>query len=382
MQQAVDAAQIHERAVAGDVLHHAAHDLSLGHRFQHGLPLRRHLLVQNRAPADHHVAALAIHLQHADGEFAVFPFVQVAHRMQIGLRRRQKCAHADVHHQAALDVIHDFSGDVGLVAVGLFNLGPGAAPLHALVGQQHHPFLAIAGALDFHRLPDHQRERPIQFREFLRGNQPFGLAAQIHDHAQIGDRHDLARFDFAFRRRLMRRGVLLHELFHLRVRFRRRLAGIQRGFHHFAHVGMFDGGSAIRRGHRLRRSHGNGGRLGGQAVQQRQLVLALELRQAGCCGLCVCGLFRRRCGGGCGLSGGNLRAGVFVVGKHLTASSEVLPCSQQETLGLSSESRGGARKEVRLPTQGPHRGDDTRALWPVSMKAGEPEVVIRNLLDS
>src|ERR1700688_2453927 len=46
-----------------------------------------------------------------------------------------------------------------------------------------------------------------------------------------------------------------------------------------------------------------------------------------------------------------------------------LPCSQLQTLGLPSESRGGARKEARLPTQVPHRGDDTRALWPVSMKA-------------
>jgi len=27
-------------------------------------------------------------------------------------------------------------------------------------------------------------------------------------------------------------------------------------------------------------------------------------------------------------------------------------------------------KEARLPTQVPHRGDDTRALWLVSMKAG------------
>ena len=25
---------------------------------------------------------------------------------------------------------------------------------------------------------------------------------------------------------------------------------------------------------------------------------------------------------------------------------------------------------MRLPTQGPHGGDDTRAPWPVSMKAG------------
>src|ERR1700694_2815231 len=28
----------------------------------------------------------------------------------------------------------------------------------------------------------------------------------------------------------------------------------------------------------------------------------------------------------------------------------------------------GARKEMRHPTQGPHRGDDTRASWPVSIK--------------
>ncbi len=103
MQQPVDAAQVHERAVAGNILDHALHDLALGHVVQHGLPLRGNLLVQNRAAAHHNVPALAIHLQHANGQFAVLPIVQVAHRMQIGLRGRQKRAHADVHHQAALD---------------------------------------------------------------------------------------------------------------------------------------------------------------------------------------------------------------------------------------------------------------------------------------
>ena len=204
-----------------------------------------------------------------------------------------------------------------LVAVSLFNLAPGAPPLHALVRQQHHPFLAIARALDFDRLPDHQRERPVQFREFLRGNQPLGLAAQIHNHAQIGDRHDLARFDLAFRRRLMRHGVLLHELFHLRVRFRRRLAGIHGGFHHFAHVGMFDGGSAIGRGHGFRGSHGNNGRLRGRRCDSGKWFLRLNRGRRCLLGFYICGLFRRRCRGGCGLSGGKLRAGVFIVGKHL-----------------------------------------------------------------
>ena len=254
--------------------------------------------------------------------------------------------------------------------VGLFNLAPRAPPLHALVRQQHHSFLAIARALDFDRLPDHQRERPVQFREFLRGNQPLGLAAQIHDHAQIGDRHDLARFDLAFRRRLMRHGVLLHELFHLRVRFRGRLAGIRGGFHRFAHVGMFDGGSAIRRGHRLRRSHGNNGRLRGRRVQQRQWVLALELRQAAACSVSTFVVCSGAAVAAVAVCPAESSAPGFSLSENiLLPPVRSLPCSQQETPGLSSESRGGARKEVRLPTQVPHRGDDTRALWPMSMKA-------------
>ncbi len=153
-------------------------------------------------------------------------------------------------------LIHNFSGDVGLVPVGLFNLGPGAPPPYALVRQQHHAFFAVARALNLDRFANHQRERPIELGKLLRGNQTFGLAAQIHHHAEIGNRNDLAGFNLALRRCLMRRGVLLHQLFHLRVRLGRGFAGIGCTFHHVAHVGMLDGGNAIRRGHRFRGIHG------------------------------------------------------------------------------------------------------------------------------
>ena len=160
-------------------------------------------------------------------------------------------------------LVHNFSGDVGLLPVGLFNLGPGAAALHSLVREQHHSVLVIARALDFHGLPDHQRERPVQFREFLRRDQPFGLPAEIHDHARVRDGHDLPGLDLALCRRLMRRGVLLHQLFHLRGGLRGSFAGLHVRFHHVAHVGMFDRGWPVRRCDRLSRRYGDGGRLGG-----------------------------------------------------------------------------------------------------------------------
>ena len=73
--------------------------------------------------------------------------------MRIGLRCRQKRAHTDIHHQPALDVVHDFSGDVGLVAVGFFDLSPDAAAAHTLVGQQNVAILAVARALHLDWLP-------------------------------------------------------------------------------------------------------------------------------------------------------------------------------------------------------------------------------------
>jgi hypothetical protein len=37
---------------------------------------------------------------------------------------------------------------------------------------------------------------------------------------------------------------------------------------------------------------------------------------------------------------------------------------------------------MRLPTQGPHRGDDTRASWVVSMKAGLASLIISGMCES
>ena len=63
MQQAVDAAEIDERTVIGDVLDHAVDDLTLFEVLHQFLTLLGARLFQNRAARHNDVAAAAIHLQ-------------------------------------------------------------------------------------------------------------------------------------------------------------------------------------------------------------------------------------------------------------------------------------------------------------------------------
>ena len=63
VQQAVDAAEVHERAVVGDVLDHAVDDLALFEVLHQLLALLGAGLFQHGAAGDDDVAAAAIHLQ-------------------------------------------------------------------------------------------------------------------------------------------------------------------------------------------------------------------------------------------------------------------------------------------------------------------------------
>src|ERR1019366_2040598 len=94
VQEAVDAAEIDERAVLGDVLDDAADDLAL---FQ-GLEGLRLLLValflEEHAPAEDDVAALLVELD--DLELVGLPdeLVQVADGPKVDLRTREERLHA------------------------------------------------------------------------------------------------------------------------------------------------------------------------------------------------------------------------------------------------------------------------------------------------
>src|SRR5690606_27230180 len=112
VQQAVDAAQVHDRAVASDVLDHALHDCALLEALTQLLPLDAVLVLGHRTAGDDDVVAIAVQLDDLELEFLALEVTRVAHRAHIHQGARQEGAHvADVDGEAALDLAGDAAGD-------------------------------------------------------------------------------------------------------------------------------------------------------------------------------------------------------------------------------------------------------------------------------
>ena len=91
MKQAVDAAQVDEGAVVGDILDHALQDLAfleVGHQFG---ALLGPGFFQNGPARDNDVAARAVHLEDLKRLRRAHQRADVAHRTDIDLAARQEC---------------------------------------------------------------------------------------------------------------------------------------------------------------------------------------------------------------------------------------------------------------------------------------------------
>ena len=117
VQQAVDAAEVDERAVVGDVLHHAVDDLALFEVLHQLLALLGAGLLEHGAAGDDDVAAAAIHLEDLERLRHVHQRRHVADRPDVDLAARQERHGAvEIDREAALDLVEDDAGDL-LVAV-------------------------------------------------------------------------------------------------------------------------------------------------------------------------------------------------------------------------------------------------------------------------
>src|SRR6185312_14434258 len=103
VEQAVDAAQVHERAVVGDVLDHAVDDLTLFEILHQLLALLGPGFFQHGAAGDDDVAAAAIHLQDLERLVDVHQRRDVPDRPDVDLRARQERRRAvEIDGEAAL----------------------------------------------------------------------------------------------------------------------------------------------------------------------------------------------------------------------------------------------------------------------------------------
>ena len=213
VQQAVDAAEIDEGAVVGDVLDHAVDDLALFEVLHQLLALLGARLFQHGAAGDDDVAAAAIHFQNLELLRHVHQRRHVADRPDVDLRARQEGHGAvEIDGEAALDLIEDDAGHLLLIVEGLLQLAPAfLAP--RLVARQHRFAERVLDALkvDLDGVADLDVGLAAGGGEFAQCDAPFGFGADVDDGHILFDADDLALDDGAFQQRAaMGKGLFEH----------------------------------------------------------------------------------------------------------------------------------------------------------------------------
>src|SRR5271165_2830589 len=149
LQQAVNAAEINERAVVGQVLHGTGNDAVFLQMLQGLVALLGLLFFQQLLARRHDVAALLVQLDDADFNVVALHPVQVADGAQIDLRTGEEGARSqDVNRQPPLDAINNAGRYRSLVIEGLLNLIPSAEALRFLVGEIDVSLFSVAGLAD------------------------------------------------------------------------------------------------------------------------------------------------------------------------------------------------------------------------------------------
>src|ERR1700722_2334508 len=126
VQQAIDAAEIDERAVVGDVLHHAIKNHAFLEALDQFAALLRAGLLQHGAAGHHDVAAGAVHLEDLERLGRTHQRAHVAHRADIHLTAWQERHGApEIDGEATLHPAVDRAVDALLGLERLFQIGPG-----------------------------------------------------------------------------------------------------------------------------------------------------------------------------------------------------------------------------------------------------------------
>ena len=144
VQQTVDAAEVDEGAVVGDVLDHTLEDVAGGELCEGVLLLLGALGLEDDLAGDDDVGASLVELDDLDADLLVDHRLEVAHRADVHLRAGEERADADIDRQAAFDPIDHEAGDDLVAAVGIFNLAPDLHLLGLLARYDDVSFLVLA----------------------------------------------------------------------------------------------------------------------------------------------------------------------------------------------------------------------------------------------
>jgi len=207
MQEAVDAAQVDEGSVVGDVLHGPGEDHALGEHLQRVLLLLLALLLQHGTARENHVAPPTVELDDPGPHGLPDHRSQVLHRPQVHLGARQERLHAHVDAEPALDHLDHAPLDRRALLVGLGDGVPHLDLVGLVLGQDDEAlgvFLGLEVDLD---LLAHLRQTAVTV-ELLDRDRALALVADVDQdlagaHVDDSAADDLALLELTGRRALL-----------------------------------------------------------------------------------------------------------------------------------------------------------------------------------
>ena len=143
MDQAVDAAQVHEGAEVDDGGDHAGADLALLEGLEEvdtHLGLR---LLQVGAAGENHVVAVLVELDDLRLDLAADVGGEVADATHFDERGGQEAAQTDVEDETTLDDLDDGAVDDAVLFLDLLDLAPSPLVLRTLLGEEEAAFLVF-----------------------------------------------------------------------------------------------------------------------------------------------------------------------------------------------------------------------------------------------
>ena len=200
VQQAVDAAQVHERAVVGDVLDHTFADFAFQQLADQFGALFGAGFLEDGAARDDDIAARAVHFQDGEGLFLAHQRTDVADRADIDLRARQEGrGTAEVDGEAALDATDDGAVDRHALGEHDFQTGPGFFATR-LVAADDGFTQGVLDALevDFDIVADLRDDGAFADAELAGRDPAFGLQTDVDDQDVLFDADDAAVDDLTF----------------------------------------------------------------------------------------------------------------------------------------------------------------------------------------
>ena len=200
VKETVEAAEVHEHAVFGDVLGLTGNDLTFGEGLEEILTLGVAFFFKQHTAGHDDVAATAVDLQHAEFVFLVHQSVHVRHGAQVHMGTGEERFHAaQIHSVTALDAAHDTALDDAVLFLHVFELIEELHPLCFFEGQGDGAFLfVLASDEDVHTVAHLHNEIAFGIPEFGGGDLTFRFEIHVTKHIVVIHADNFALDDGSF----------------------------------------------------------------------------------------------------------------------------------------------------------------------------------------